>query len=64
MTARTRTAANCLNAAMATRPFDPHTDYAPDSEGWGRWRETELAAQHLAAMSPERRAQLEQEWAA
>lgn len=37
---------------------------APDSEGNQRWVEAELASQHLASLSPERRTQLEREWLA
>jgi hypothetical protein len=40
------------------------SDPEPDSEGNQRWYEAELASQHLASLSPERRAQLEREsWA-
>lgn len=34
--------------------FDPH--------GNQRWVEAELASQHLASLSPERRAELERDW--
>ena len=37
-------------------------DCAPDELGWQRWRSVEQARQHLASMTPERRARLEQEW--
>ena len=51
---RTAQTARLLAAAM--------DDYAPDEMGWQRHRAREQAKQHLASMTPERRAQLEQEW--
>ena len=51
---RARTAHACDQSAA--------DDYAPDGEGWQRHRAADLAKQHLAAMAPDRRAQLEQEW--
>ena len=53
---RTAQTARLLEAA-----FD---DYAPDEMGWQRYRAREQAKQHLASMTPERRALLEREWAA
>ena len=52
---RTAKSARLLAAAM--------DDYAPTAMGWQRWRAREQAKQHLASMTPERRALLEQEWA-
>ena len=53
---RTAQTARMLAAAM--------DDCAPDAMGWQRYRAREQAKQHLASMTPERRAQLEREWAA
>lgn len=61
--AKTRTIAACLKAA--SKPFDWDAipeNYTSDSDGNQRYREADLAAQHLASMSPERRAWLEREW--
>lgn len=52
----TRQSDRILTATMAEPIF------APADEGWGRWRAAEQAKQHLASLSPEYRAQLEQEW--
>ena len=53
---RTAQTARMLAAAM--------DDCAPDAMGWQRYRAREQAKQHLASMTPERRALLEREWAA
>ncbi len=48
-----------LVSAMADlRPFDQE----PDEHGYQRHRSVELARQHLAGLSPERRAMLQAEW--
>lgn len=48
-----------LASAMADlRPFDQE----PDEHGYQRYRSVELARQHLASLSPERRAFLQKEW--
>lgn len=60
---RTRTIHACHKAA--NKPFDWDAiapNYTSDSDGNQRYREADLAAQHLASLSPERRAQLEREW--
>lgn len=54
MTARARTQAACNQSAA--------DDYAPDEYGWQRHRAAEEAAQWLASLSPERRAQINREW--
>lgn len=58
-----RTRTRMLEAATADL-IAREWDEAPASEGNQRWYEAELASQHLASLSPERRAQLEREsWA-
>jgi hypothetical protein len=61
VTARTRTAANCLTAALAEPIFKP-VPLPVDITDEMQFPEMALARAHLAAMSPERRAQLEREW--
>lgn len=50
-----RTEAACLADAMAEQDRF-------DGEGCGRYRAAQVARDHLAAMTPERRAQLEADW--
>jgi hypothetical protein len=55
----TRTELATLEAAIADiRAIEANED----EHGAQRWRHTQLAAAHLASLSPERRAQLEREW--
>ena len=54
-----RTKALCLASAFNTPVWDDPTD---DPEGNQRWCASDEARQHLASLSPERRAELEQEW--
>ena len=51
---RTAQTARLLAAAM--------DDFAPTAMGWQRHLAAQEAKQHLASMTPERRAQLEREW--
>lgn len=66
MASRTRTEARMNAAAYRQMMDDAWRNPAPsfDPEGNQRSLEAELASQHLASLSPERRAQLEREsWA-
>lgn len=56
---KTRTAHACLASVMAEPIWPDATD---DQQGNQRYRAADEAAMHLAAMSAERRAQLEKEW--
>lgn len=54
----TRTQAACLQSAMA----EPIWTQEPDELGYQRHRAVDDARRHLASLTPERRAMLEQEW--